>query len=178
MLPLPQVPEVGSLVKKLRSHMWSKRNIFVEHHLFVRRDSICWGHSSKKDKQTFLFSCRLYSSNQKNWSRFPILSFTSCMTFKIYLNLAAETQLPQLWHVDNIDGGKVETATDFIFLGSKITMDSDCNHEIKRHLLLERKDMKNLDSVLKSRDITLLTKVCIIKAIVFPVIRFHFIFTI
>ena len=53
------------------------------------------------------------------------------MALEIYLNLAAETQLPQLWHVDNIDGWKVETATDFIFLGSKITVDSDCSHEIK-----------------------------------------------
>ena len=122
--------------------------------------------------------CRLYSSNQKNWSRFPVLSFTICMTLEIYLNLAAETQLSQLWHVDNIDGVKVETVTDFIFLGSKITVDSDCSHEIKRHLLLGRKDMTNLDNVLKSRDITLLTKVCIIKAKVFPVISFHFIFTI
>ena len=57
-----------------------------------------------------------------------------------------------------IDGGKVEIVTDFIFLGSKITVDSDCNHEIKRCLLLERKAMKNLDSILKSRDISLLTK--------------------
>ena len=76
------------------------------------------------------------------------------------------------------DGETVETVSDFIFLGSKITADGDCNHEIKRHLLLGRKAMINLDSILKSRDITLLTKVCIIKAIVFPVIRFHFIFTI
>ena len=80
--------------------------------------------------------------------------------------------------MDNIDGVKVEIVTDFIFLGSKITVDSDCSHEIKRHLLLGRKDMTNLDNVLKSRDITLLTKVCIIKAKVFPVISFHFIFTI
>ena len=74
-------------------------------------------------------------------------------------------------------GEKVEMVTDFIFLGSKITVDSDCSHEIKRHLLLGRKDMTNLDNVLKSRDITLLAKVSIIKAIVFPVISFHFIFT-
>ena len=61
------------------------------------------------------------------------------------------------------EGGKVETVTDFVFLGSNITMDGDCSHEIKRCLLLERKAMSNLDSILKSRDITLLTKVCIIK---------------
>ena len=58
-----------------------------------------------------------------------------------------------------IEGGKVEAVTDFIFLGSKITVDGDCSHEVKRHLLLGRKAMTNLDSVLKSRDITLLTKV-------------------
>ena len=59
---------------------------------------------------------------------------------------------------------------DFIFLGSKITADGDCSHEIKRHLLLERKVMTNLDSILKSRDITLPTKFCLIKAMVFPVV--------
>ena len=69
-----------------------------------------------------------------------------------------------------IDGETVETVRDFIFLGSKITADRDCSHEIKRHLLLGRKAMTNLDSILKSRDITLLTKVCIAKAMVFPVI--------
>ena len=62
--------------------------------------------------------------------------------------------------------------TDFIFLGSKITVDGDCSHEIKRCLLLGRKAMINLDSVLKSRDITLLTKVCIVKAMVFPVVMY------
>ena len=63
--------------------------------------------------------------------------------------------------------GKVETVTDFIFLGSKITVDGDCSHEIKRHLLSGRKAITNLDSVLKSRDITLLTKVHIVKAMIF-----------
>ena len=66
----------------------------------------------------------------------------------------------------------METLTDFIFLGSKITADGDCSHEIKRRLLLGRKAMTNLDSVLKSRDITLLTKVHIFKAMVFPVIMY------
>ena len=66
-----------------------------------------------------------------------------------------------------IEGEKVEVVTDFIFLGSKITVDSDCSHEIKRHLLLGRKAMTNLDSALKSRDITLPTKVDIVKAMVF-----------
>ena len=66
----------------------------------------------------------------------------------------------------------METVTDFIFLGSKITADSDCIHEIKRHLLLERKAMKNLDSILKSRDITLPTKICLVKGVVFPVVLY------
>ena len=69
-----------------------------------------------------------------------------------------------------IDGEKVETVTDFIFLGSKITADGDCSHEIKRLLLLGRKVMSNLDSIFKSRDITLPTKVCLVKAMVFPVV--------
>ena len=69
-----------------------------------------------------------------------------------------------------IDGGKLEAVTDFPFLGSKITEDSDCSHEIKRHLLLGRKIMTNLDSILKSQDITLPTKVCLVKAMVFPVV--------
>ena len=66
----------------------------------------------------------------------------------------------------------METVTDFIFLGSKITADGDCSHEIKRHLLLGRKVMTNLDSILKSRDITLPTKACLVKAIVFPVVTY------
>ena len=65
-----------------------------------------------------------------------------------------------------------ETVTDFIFLGSKITADGDCSHEIKRHLFLRRKVMTNLDSIFKSRDITLSTKVCLVKAIVFPVVMY------
>ena len=67
-------------------------------------------------------------------------------------------------------GGKLEAVTDFLFLGSKITVDGDCNHEIKRCLLLGRKAMTNLDSMLKSRDITLQTKVYVVKAMVFPVV--------
>ena len=66
-----------------------------------------------------------------------------------------------------IDGETVETVADFIFLGSKITADGDCSHEIKGHLLLGRKAMTNLDSILKSRDITLATKVCLVKAMIF-----------
>ena len=71
-----------------------------------------------------------------------------------------------------IDGKKVETVTDFLFLGYKIIVDGDCSHEIKRCLLLGRKAMANLDSILKNRDITLLTKVRIVKAMVFPVVMY------
>ena len=71
-----------------------------------------------------------------------------------------------------IDGETVETVSDFIFLGSKITADGDCNHEIKRRLLLGRKIMTNLDSILKSRDITLPTKVHLVKTMVFPVVLY------
>ena len=71
-----------------------------------------------------------------------------------------------------IDGETVEKMRDFIFLGSKITADGDCSHEIKRCLLLGRKAMTNLDSILKSRDITLLTKVHLVKAMVFPVVMY------
>ena len=74
-----------------------------------------------------------------------------------------------LWQ---IDGEKVETMTDFIFLGSKFTADGDCSHEIKRRFLLGRKVMTSLDSIFKSRDITLPTKVCLVKAMVFPVVMY------
>ena len=69
-----------------------------------------------------------------------------------------------------IDRETMETVGDFIFLGSKITADGDCSHEIKKHMLLGREVMTNLDSILKSRDITLLTKVCLVKAMVFPAV--------
>ena len=71
-----------------------------------------------------------------------------------------------------IDGETVETVADFIYGGSKITADGECSHEIKRHLLLGRKVMTNLDSILKSRDITLSTKVRVVKALVFPVVMY------
>ena len=74
-----------------------------------------------------------------------------------------------LWQ---IDGETVETVADFILRGSKITADGDCSHEIKRHLLLGSKVMTNLDNIFKSRDITLPTKVCLVKAIVFPVVMY------
>ena len=71
-----------------------------------------------------------------------------------------------------IDGETVETVSDFSFLGSKITVDGDCSHEIKRHLLLGRKVITNLDSIFKSRDITLPTKVILVKAMVFPIVLY------
>ena len=74
-----------------------------------------------------------------------------------------------LWQ---ISGETMETVTEFIFLGSKITANSDCSHKIKRHLLLGRKVMANLDSILKSKDITLPKKVCLVKAMVFPVVMY------
>ena len=75
-------------------------------------------------------------------------------------------------YIDFTDEETVETMTDFIFLGSKITADSDCSHEIKRRFLLGRKAMTNLDSMLQRRDITLSTKVCLVKAMVFPVVMY------
>ena len=73
-----------------------------------------------------------------------------------------------------VDGETVETVTDFILGGSKITADGDCSHEIKRHLLLGRRAMTNLNSILKSRDITLPTNVCLVKTMVFPVVMYGF----
>ena len=72
-----------------------------------------------------------------------------------------------------IDGEKVETVTDFVFLGSKITAECDCRHKMKRHLLLGRKAVTNIDSILKSRDVILLTKVRLVKAIVFPIVMYR-----
>ena len=76
------------------------------------------------------------------------------------------------WQIDGETGETVDKVSNIIFLGSNITADGDCSHEIKRHLLLGRKIMTNLDSILKSRDITLLTKVCLVKAMVFPVVMY------
>ena len=84
---------------------------------------------------------------------------------KTQIKLMASSRITS-WQTE---GEKVKTVIDFIFLGSKITVSSDCNHEVKRYLLLGRKVMTNLDSILKSGDITLLTKVCIVKTMVFPV---------
>ena len=92
----------------------------------------------------------------KDWLK-PVKNLLNIQKMKLMASSAITS-----WQ---IDGGKVETVTDFIFLGSKITVDGDCSHEIKRCLLLGRKAMTNLDSILKSRDIPLLTKVCIVKAV-------------
>ena len=88
--------------------------------------------------------------------------------FPIYFPWSDGTRCPiTVWQ---IEGGEVEIVTDSLSLGSKITADGECNHEIKRHLLLGRKVMINLDSILKSRDITLPTKGCLVKAMIFPVV--------
>ena len=91
---------------------------------------------------------------------------------KVYINMKIMASGPiTSWQ---IDGETMETVTDFIFLGSKITADGDCSHEIKRHLLLGRKAMANLDNILKSRDIALPTKVHTVKAMVFPVVIYGY----
>ena len=92
------------------------------------------------------------------------------LKLNIQKNKIMETGPITSWQTE---GDNVETVTDFIFLSSKSTVDSDCSHEIKRHLILGRKVMTNLDSVLKSRDVILLTKVRLVKAIVFPAITMY-----
>ena len=95
---------------------------------------------------------------------------------KVGLELKIQkTKIMAVGHITTwqIDGETMETVTDFIFLGSKTTADGDCSHEIKRHMLLGRKAMTNLDSILKSRDITLPTKVRLVKAMVFPVVMYE-----
>ena len=91
------------------------------------------------------------------------------LKFSIQKTKIMASSLITFWQ---IDGGKMETVIDFIFLGSKINGDGDCSHEIKRHLLLGRKAMTNLDSIFKSKDITLPTKFCIVKAMVLPVVMY------
>ena len=93
------------------------------------------------------------------------------LKFNIHKTTIMASSLITSWQ---IDGEKVETMTDFIFLGSKVTADNDCSHKIKRCLLLKRKVMTNLDSILKSRDIILLTIVHLVKAMVFPVVMYGY----
>ena len=90
------------------------------------------------------------------------------LKLNIQKNKIMASCLTTLWQ---IDGGKMEIVADFIFLSSKITVDCDCSHEIKRHVLLGRKAMTNLDSILKSRDITLLTKIRTVRALIFQIFR-------
>ena len=93
----------------------------------------------------------------------------TCLKLNIQKTKIMESSPITSWQ---IDGETMDTVADFIFLGSKITTDGDCSHEIKRRLFLGRKVMTNLDSVFKSRDITLLTKVCLVKAMVFPIVMY------
>ena len=94
-----------------------------------------------------------------------------CLKLNIHNTKIVASSPITLWQ---IDGETMETVTEFIFLGSKITADGDCSHEIKRYLLLGRKSITNLDSILKSRDITLLTNVCLVKSTVFPVVMYGY----
>ena len=97
------------------------------------------------------------------------LSSLSCLKLNIQKTKIMASGPITSWE---IDGETVETVADFIFMGSRITADGDCSHEIKRHLLLRRKVMTNLDSIFKSRNITLPTKVCLVKAVVFPIVMY------
>ena len=121
--------------------------------------------------------CRWYHSNSRKWrGTRESLDEGERGEWKSFLKLNIQkTKIMASSPVTSwqIEGGKVEAVTDFLFLGSRITVDSDWSHEIKRHLLLGRKDMTSLDSIIKSRDITLLTKVHIVKAVVFPVVMYR-----
>ena len=118
--------------------------------------------------------CRWYHSNGRKWrgTKEPLEEgergeLKAGLKVNIQKNKIKASGPITSWQ---IDWETMETVSDFIFLGSKITADGDCSHEIKRRLLLGRKAMINLDSILKSRDVTLLTKVCLVKAMVFPVV--------
>ena len=118
------------------------------------------------------------SGKRKNFNiinKYTSIILELCFCVKVDLKLSIQkTKIMASGPITSwqIDGETVETVADFIFLGSKITADGDCNHEIKRRLLLGRKIMTNLDSILKSRDITLPTKVRLVKAMVFPVVMY------
>ena len=103
-----------------------------------------------------------------SWSSPKFMSIESVMLSNLLMVCRPSSPITS-WQ---IDGKTIETVTDFIFLVSKITADGDCSHEIKRHLFLGRKAMTNLDSILKSRHITLLTKICLVKAIIFPIVTY------
>ena len=112
----------------------------------------------KQSYKTYFNSLRVKEEDEKAGSKFNIKK-TDIMASSSVISL-------------QIDGGKVETVTDFIFLGSKITVNRNCSHKIKRHLFLGRKAMTNLDNIFKSRDITLPTKICIVKAMFFSVVMY------
>ena len=118
---------------------------------------------SEEELKRFLMKVKEESGKKKR----RVKKLDSNATFK---KLTSWHPVPSLH--GKLDGETMETGTDFIFLGSKITVDGDCNHEIKRHFLLRRKVITNLESILKNRDTTLLTKVCLIKAMVFPVVMY------
>ena len=103
------------------------------------------------------------------WLNFAVIMLRAGLKLNIQKTKIVASSPITSWQ---IDGETMETVRDFIFLGSKITANGDCSHEIKRHLLLGRKAMTNQDSRLKSRDITLLTKVCIFKSVVFPIVMY------
>ena len=106
-----------------------------------------------------------------NWSQFTFLGPPNSCHISM---LSSRNHIQIKMTFEEWDGETMETVTDFIFLGSKITADGDCSHEIKRHLLLGRKVMTNLDSILKSRDVTLPTKVHLVKTMVFPLLMYGF----
>ena len=108
-----------------------------------------------------------HSNGRKWWGTKEPLGESEKAGVKQYSEIVMASSPITSWQTE---GEKVEAVTDFLFLGSKITVDDDCSHEIKRHLLLGRKALTNLNSVFKSRDITLLTDVCRIKGMVFPVV--------
>ena len=112
--------------------------------------------------------CTTFRSNRNKYIKPPIVKKVGLKLNIQKTKITASDPITS-WQ---IDGEKVEKVTDFIFLGSKITVDSDCNHDTKRHLLLGRKAMTNLDSTVKSRDTSLPTKVCLVKAMVFPVVMY------
>ena len=143
---------LGWMKQKLESRLESRRNV---NNLGYTNDTLLMAESEEEQK-SFLM-------NVKEWSE------------KVGLNLNIQkTKIMASGPINSwqIEGETMETVADFIFLGSKITADGDCSHEIKRCLLLGRKAMTNLDSILKSRDITLLTKVYLVKAMVFPVVMY------
>ena len=125
----------------------------------------------KLDKMEFLIWYILHISPKENIFWFLHISLkVICCNYSYIIKKKKKYQISSYCFLWQIDGETMETVTDFIFGGSKITADGDCSHEIKRRLFLGRKAMTNLDSILKSRDITLPTKVCLVKAMVFPVV--------